>query len=305
MSTTPIADATWYLDLNYLGVDHLIATAVLETDDGLLLVDPGPSTTLDTLESTLGDKGYTLDDVTAVLLTHIHLDHAGGTGSLLERAPHLDVVVHERGATHLVNPKRLLRSAKHIYGDMMDELWGAVNAVPEDHVRAVAGGEQLEFGGRTLEVAYTPGHAVHHVSFLDRQTGTAFIGDVGGLRIAGADYVLPVAPPPDIDVDDWHASVERVRAWVPERLFVTHFGAFEDVDRHLRDMDDRLDAFADRVRTDLQADGDASEQAQQFHAEQVAAMKAETPEPLQPPYEHFGRPKESWHGLARYWRKRG
>ena len=305
MSTTPIADATWYLDLNFMGAPRLIATGVLETEDGLLLVDPGPASTLEALEEGLAEDGYDWNDVAGLLLTHIHLDHAGGTGTIVKHVPHVQVYVHQRGARHLVDPTRLLRSAQHIYGDMLDKLWGAVEAVPDENVHALTGGEQLQIGARKLDVAYTPGHAVHHVSFFDRRTGTAFIGDVGGLRVAGAEYVLPVAPPPDIHLDDWHDSIEWVQAWAPERLFVTHFGAFEDVDRHLRDMDDRLDAFANRVRADLRAEDEAADPAEQFHAEQVAAMKAETPAPLQPPYEHFGRPKESWHGLARYWRKRG
>ncbi len=304
MSTTPIADATWYLDLNFMDAPRLIATGGLQTDDGLLLVDPGPASTLEALEEGLAQKGYDWDAVTGLLLTHIHLDHAGAAGTIVRHLPHVQVYVHDRGAQHLINPKYLLRSARRIYGDRMEALWGPVEAVPEDNVHALTGRETLSFGERTVNVAYTPGHAVHHVSYFDRSTGTAFIGDVGGLRIAGADYVLPVAPPPDVDVADWHDSMKRVRMWEPKRLFVTHFGAFEDVDRHLDDMRMRLDAFAEQVRADLQAEADEAERSGQFHAEQVAAMQAETPEPLQAPYEHFGRPKESWHGLARYWRTR-
>lgn len=303
MNTTLIADSAWYCDLEYMGVEHLIATGMLDTEEGLLLVDPGPATTLEALQTVLNEAGYGWDDVAGLLLTHIHLDHAGAAGSIVEQAPHAQVYVHRRGAPHLTAPERLIRSAKRIYGDMMEELWGEIRAVPEDNVHALTGGEKLNLGGRTLRVAYTPGHAVHHVSYFDAATETAFIGDVGGLRIAGADYVLPVAPPPDVELERWHESIDRIRDWEPERIFVTHFGAFDDVERHLRDMEMRLDAFAETVRADLTTDEDPSVLANRFHADQVEAMKAATPEPLQLPYEHFGRPKESWHGLARYWRQ--
>lgn len=293
-----------YVDLKYQGAPRLIATAVLESDDGLLLVDPGPETAFDTLARALEQDGRSLDDVHALLLTHIHLDHAGATGRFVQAQPDVQVYVHEQGARHVVNPKRLLRSARRIYGDAMDRLWGKVHPVPESNVTALAGGETIAPGDRSLDVAYTPGHATHHVSYRDAATGTTFVGDVAGMRVDGADYVLPVAPPPDIDLEAWHASIDALRAWQPDRLFLTHFGAFDDVERHLDAMARRLDTFAEEVRATLDEDVDAAAQADRFHERHVEAMRKHVPESLWAPYEQFGPPRESWHGLARYWRRR-
>ena len=299
-----IAPDSGYIDLEYQGMPRLIATGVLESSDGLLLVDPGPETAFDTLIRALEREEASLDDVQALLLTHIHLDHAGATGRVVQERPAVHVYVHERGARHLINPRRLLRSARRIYGDAMDRLWGDVLPVPESNVTPLAGGETITSGGRALDVAYTPGHAAHHVSYRDVATGTAFVGDVAGMRVDGAEYVLPVTPPPDIDLDAWHASIDTLRAWEPDRLFLTHFGAFADVERHLDAMARRLDVFAEEVEAMLGTGADAEAQADRFHERHVAAMRECVPEPLWAPYEQFGRPRESWHGLARYWRQR-
>jgi glyoxylase-like metal-dependent hydrolase (beta-lactamase superfamily II) len=307
--TADLADGTWYLDTEYQGATRLIATAVLESDLGLLLVDPGPTSCLDTLLARLDERGYDLDDVHALLLTHIHLDHAGAAGTLAQAAPHVEVYVHERGAPHLVRPARLLKSARRIYGDAMDRLWGAFEAVPEARVHALEGGETLALGGCTLEVAYTPGHAKHHVSYFDRESGIAYVGDVGGMRVTGADFVAPVAPPPDIDLEAWHASLDTVRAWTPEHLFLTHFGPSGDPARHLDLVGARLDVWADEVRQMVAHhapnDADADDAlATRFHEAKLATLRAVLPEADYPPYEQFAQPHESWTGLARYWRKR-
>jgi glyoxylase-like metal-dependent hydrolase (beta-lactamase superfamily II) len=306
--TADLADGTWYLDTEYQGATRLIATAVLESDLGLLLVDPGPTSCLDTLLARLDERGYDLDDVHALLLTHIHLDHAGAAGTLAQAAPHVEVYVHERGAPHLVRPARLLKSARRIYGDAMDRLWGAFEAVPEARVHALEGGETLALGGCTLEVAYTPGHAKHHVSYLDTETGVAFVGDVGGMRVTGCDTVIPVMPPPDIDVPAWHTSLRALRAWTPTKLFLTHFGPASDVPRHLDVMDAALDLWADDVRRMLALTGDDAADdetlALRFQDAKFSVLRATTPTGFHAPYEQFGQPRETWTGLARYWRTR-
>ncbi len=208
------------IDLRHLGRDRVIGC--WQVDD--VLIDPGPASCLDTLLSALGDE-----QPRALLLTHIHLDHAGATGSLVERWPELEVYVHEIGAAHLVDPTRLLESAARLYGADMERLWGEFLPVPEANLRILSGGEQLL--GRQFEVAYTPGHASHHVCYLFDTT--AFVGDAGGVRITPEMLTIPPTPPPDIDLEAWHGSIERIFSWQPERLAMTHFGSSDDVESQL------------------------------------------------------------------------
>ncbi len=252
---------------------------------GDVLVDPGPTSCLPTLLDALGGERPR-----ALLLTHIHLDHAGSSGSLVERWPDLEVYVHERGARHLADPERLMESARRLYGDDMDRLWGDMVPVPERNLRVLHGGENVlgEF-----EVAYTPGHASHHVSFL--HDGVAFVGDVGGVRISAAPLSIPPSPPPDIDVEKWHASIERIRGWKPRRLVMTHFGSSEDVEAQLAELDERLDDWAARAR----------EQDLDTFVEGVRAEMAEHVDPeLVDAYIQAAPPDQLYAGLERYWRKR-
>ncbi|PEN12849.1 MBL fold metallo-hydrolase [Longibacter salinarum] len=301
-----IDKSTWYVDTEYLGHDNLIATAGLETSEGPLLVDPGPTTSLDTLSSKLESAGYDWSDVAGLLLTHIHLDHAGSTGTIIQHhAPDARVFVHERGAPHMKRPGRLLKSARRIYGDDMDRLWGDFEPVPEENVTVLEGGEKLDIGGRAIEVSYTPGHAQHHVSYHDTASGTAFIGDVGGMRVHGSDYIVPVMPPPDVDLPAWATSLEKVLAWNPDRIFLTHFGPSEDVERHIRVVAERIDAFAETVRLTLDSteQQDDAELAARFAEKENDRMRSHTDEAYWEAYERFGQPRDSWNGLARYWRK--
>jgi glyoxylase-like metal-dependent hydrolase (beta-lactamase superfamily II) len=270
------------IDVMHLGRPQVIGAWVV--DD--VVIDPGPTSCLETLLA-----GLEGTQPRALLLTHIHLDHAGASGALVERWPELEVYVHERGAGHMASPDRLMQSARQLYGDDMDRLWGEMVPVPETNLRVLRGGETL-LGGE-FEVAYTPGHASHHVSFLHE--GTAFVGDVGGVRIAGAPLTIPPSPPPDIDVEQWHASIERIVAWKPSRLVVTHFGAAEDVSDQLTALSARLDEWAARAREqDLDAfvEGVRATVAAQVDPDIVAA------------YEQAAPPDQLYAGLERYWRKR-
>lgn len=270
------------IDVMHLGRPHVIGAWLV----GDVVIDPGPTSCLPTLLDGLG-----ADRPRALLLTHIHLDHAGASGSLIERWPDLEVYVHERGAPHLVSPERLVDSARKLYGEDMDRLWGEMVPVPEDRIRILRGGESL-FGGE-FEVAYTPGHASHHVSYL--HDGVAFVGDTGGVRIAGSPLTIPPSPPPDIDVEKWHASIERIAAWKPRRLVMTHFGATEDVDDQLAELSRRLDECAAMAREqDLQGfvDGIRAEVGRHVDADTAAA------------YEQAAPPEQLYAGLERYWRKR-
>jgi glyoxylase-like metal-dependent hydrolase (beta-lactamase superfamily II) len=214
------------IDLRHLGRERVIGSWLV----GEVLIDPGPSTCLETLLDALDGTAPR-----AIALTHIHLDHAGATGVLARRFPEVEVWVHERGAPHLIDPSKLLASATRLYGDDMERLWGEVAPVPSERVRVLRGGERLggPGGSELFQVAYTPGHASHHVAYLHEPTGTAFCGDVAGVRIDAAGPVLAPTPPPDIDIPAWRSSLERIEAWQPSALVPTHFGRYEDVAEHL------------------------------------------------------------------------
>jgi glyoxylase-like metal-dependent hydrolase (beta-lactamase superfamily II) len=269
------------IDVKHLGVERVIGCCEL---DGVL-IDPGPTSCLETLLEGLTEPPR------ALLLTHIHLDHAGASGSLVERFPELEVYVHERGVPHMVDPERLLKSARRLYGEDMDRLWGEMVPVPERNIRELRGGERVLDGA--FEVAYTPGHASHHVSY--RHGGTAFVGDAAGVRIPPANMTIPPTPPPDIDVEAWHDSIERLRAWSPERLARTHFGESADPGAELDELDRRLDEWAQRVR---------EQDLDQFVAGVREDITALAGEDVLPQYTQAAPPEQLYQGLERYWRKR-
>jgi glyoxylase-like metal-dependent hydrolase (beta-lactamase superfamily II) len=269
------------IDTMHLGRERVIGCC--QVDD--VLIDPGPTSCLATLLDALGDE-----QPRVLLLTHIHLDHAGAAGSLVERWPELEVYVHERGAAHLADPGRLIESARRLYGEDMDRLWGEMVPVPEPNLSVLQGGERL-LDGR-FEVAYTPGHASHHVSYLHERT--AFVGDVGGVRITPSALTIPPTPPPDIDVQAWHESIKRIKRWAPERLVMTHFGAADDVDRQLDEVGRRLDGWAELAQTlDQEAFIDGLKEELRDGAEPGAEAA----------YIQAAPPEQMYAGLERYWRK--
>jgi glyoxylase-like metal-dependent hydrolase (beta-lactamase superfamily II) len=293
-----------YVDLNFLGRPQIIATAVLRGASGVALVDPGPSTTQANLIQALAAHGLALKDVRQILLTHIHLDHAGVTGSLLKANPDIEVYVHERGARHLIDPTKLLASATRLYGDEMERLWGEVASVPASQVRQLVGGERLEVGGRVLEVAYTPGHAIHHVSYFDRASRVAFVGDVAGIRRGSGTYILPPTPPPDVELVDWRASADRILEWDPDTLFLTHFGPHSGVRPHFQQLFERIDTWSALVRRLLRDDTiDDAERERQFVQTSLDDIRRTIGEVEAERYSRAGRLDYSWQGLARYWRR--
>jgi len=217
------------IDLRHLGRERVIGSWLV----GDVLIDPGPESCMQTLLDGLDGQ-----QPRVIALTHIHLDHAGATGSLLRRFPDAEVWVHERGARHLIDPAKLLASAGRLYGDDMERLWGEVVPVPAERVRSLTGGERLD----GFEAAYTPGHASHHVAYLHEQSGTVFCGDVGGVRIAQDAPALAPTPPPDIDLPAWRESLEKIEAWKPEALVPTHFGRYEDVAEHLGQLRESIES---------------------------------------------------------------
>lgn len=294
-----------YIDLNFLGVPEIIATAVLHGSAGVALIDPGPSTTVEGLKQSLRRKGISLDDVRQILLTHIHLDHAGATGSLVRENPRIDVFVHERGAPHMIEPSKLLASAGRLYGADMNRLWGDFLPVPADRVRILKGEERITAGGRELEVAYTPGHASHHVAYFDPSSRVAFVGDTAGIRRPDRDYIMPPTPPPDIDLDAWRVSEDRILSWDPDTLFLTHFGPFHGARIHFQEMTERLEAWSRIVRR-LLADAslDDEQRLQAFMNEALLDLKRKVGELEAERYSRAGRLDYSWQGLSRYWKKK-
>jgi len=270
------------IDVLHLGVPRVICCHVI--DD--VIVDPGPESTLDTLLAELGDWAPA-----KILLTHIHLDHAGAAGALAQRWPEAEVWVHERGARHMLDPSRLVASAGRIYGDDMERLWGGMQPVPEEQLKVLSGGEVIG----PWRVAYTPGHASHHVSFLHEPTGTAMVGDVAGCRIADGP-ILPPTPPPDVDREAWHDSVRLLEDWAPERIAITHFGTWENVAEHLATMHEEIDRWAELSRrTDDAAYAAAIEEEMRTRTSDPADAEA---------FINAMPPKMLWAGWARYWSER-
>ena len=268
------------IDLGFAGREHAIGVYVVDTGDGLALFDCGPASTLDGLHAGLAARGLELSDIRHLLLSHIHLDHAGAAGSLVREHPGLTVWVSAVGAPHVVDPSRLERSARRLYGDTFDDLWGQLAPVPEENVR-IATGDVLGWDSFP-----TRGHANHHVSYL--RDGTLLAGDAAGVRMPGAAYVLPVSPPPDIDVEAWHATVAEIRRRGVERLALIHFGVHEDVNSHLDRLEAELDRWAGRVRDGM------SQEAFVETALVDAGDDSET-------YDRVAPFWQSWQGLRRYW----
>lgn len=292
-----------YIDLNFRGSPRVIATAVLAGNDGVTLIDPGPTSCLPALEAGLRERGLTIRDVRHVLLTHIHLDHAGAAGTIAERVPGLRVYVHERGAPHMIDPAKLLASATRLYGEHMDTLWGEFQAVPAERLTALAGGERLELGSHVLKVAYTPGHAKHHVSYLDEHTGMAYVGDTGGVQVAGT-YLIAPTPPPDIDIEAWQESLNMIEKWNPVSLFLTHFGPVTPAGSHLARFRTVLATAAERSK-ELLKDGGSDEVLSKRFAEQMRQdVRRELPEHEAKAAELAAPFDQLWGGLSRYWSKR-
>jgi glyoxylase-like metal-dependent hydrolase (beta-lactamase superfamily II) len=278
----PHAELHREIDITFQGAAQAVCTHVV---DGFV-VDPGPESSVENLFAQLPDEAPR-----GVLLTHIHLDHAGAAGALVERWPELEVWVHRNGSKHVIDPSRLVASATRIYGDAMERLWGRIVPVPEANVRILDETDPTRPSASGFDWAWTPGHAIHHVAYRHQDSGLVLAGDVAGVRI-GEGPILPPTPPPDIDVEAWHASIDRLAAWRPSALALTHFGTFADVDAHLATLHAELDRFAAIARDTDDAGFEAAVRATlKGSPEEAGYLKAMPPETL------YG-------GLARYWQKR-
>src|SRR5713101_4872674 len=288
------------LDNLWMGRPRTIAAALLESDGRRAVVDPGPGATLETLHSQLQACGFGVSDLDAILLTHIHLDHAGATGALVRENPRLAVYVHSKGAPHVIDPSKLLASAQRLWPNDLQLLFGEVLPVPAENLRILEGGENLTLGSRKLEVVYTPGHASHHVSYFDKTEGVAFVGDTAGVRMEGNSFVMPATPPPDIDLGIWDTSFAAILERKPARLFLTHFGYSDNPSEHIvlfRERLHRWAATAEKIIRTAKSDSAAMESF-------LSTMRAEISEHLPAEeVEHYvfsAGLNLSFLGLARY-----
>ena len=275
------------LDLKHLGRERVIGSYLLRGDEPTL-VDCGPASCLAALRAALAAEGLEVGELRHLVLTHIHLDHAGAAGSLVSENPTLLVHVSEIGAPHVVDPARLERSARRLYGEDFDRLWGPLVAVPEENVRVV-GSRVLD-----LEAFPTPGHASHHVSYL-APDGSCFSGDAAGVRIPPARYLAPVSPPPDVDVEAWETTLDAIAGRHPERHCLAHFGVADDPQAHLAECRSALRLWAQRARH-----GSEEEFVRAAEEDIRAAADAETAALFQ----QAGPLWQSYAGLRRYWDKR-
>jgi len=292
------------IDLHWGGHPHAIASALLRSENHAALIDPGPSSSLPTLRAQLALHGLRISDLNSIFLTHIHMDHAGATGSLVRENPRLRVYVHSRGAGHMTDPAKLLQSASRLYGSEMERLFGEFLAVPASNLNGLEGGEVVAVGARELQVIYTPGHALHHVTYFDPADGIAYVGDTAGISIHGHPFVLPATPPPDISLELWDASLDAIAARHPQRLFLTHFSFSDNPAQHLASYRERLHRWSEICGTILARNLDESSSIRHF-SQEIAAEAAQflSPEELSH-YFFSGALSLSWLGLARYQRKR-
>ncbi len=293
-----------YFDLNFRSRPGVIASGFLRGPGGIAIVDPGPSSTLPTLRAALERAGSSVADITTILLTHIHLDHAGATGTLVQEQPRIEVFVHENGAPHMADPSRLMASAARLYGDAMERLWGEMVPVPSGALHILRGGETIEVAGRRYEVAYTPGHASHHVSYFCPETRVAFVGDTAGVKMGATAMVVPPTPPPDIDLEIWRDSIDRIEGWHPETLLISHFGAVTTPAVHMQELRENLTLVGRLAKESLDVDGDDDTRTEWFVSEMRRELQRHRGNGDPAVYETAGRFDLNWRGLARYWRKR-
>jgi glyoxylase-like metal-dependent hydrolase (beta-lactamase superfamily II) len=265
------------IDLDFMDTPQVVASFLLVDDHGTsaALVETGPTTCLERLTAGLKDRGVSPEDVGQVYLTHIHLDHAGASGHLSGLLPNATFYVHEVGYPHLVDPSKLVKSATRIYGERMEELWGEAYPVPEDRIIILEDGEETETAGGVLIAHDTPGHAYHHLAYLEPDSRSLFTGDVAGIRLPGQSYIRPPTPPPEIDIEAWVQSINYMRQIGPASLWPTHFGRYEDVERHLGELEQRLQDWLLFVEGQMDDGAGREEISDQLKAKGDAEMLAE------------------------------
>ena len=293
-------DQVQLIDTHFQSVPEAIAVFCITHDEGLLLIETGPTTVVDAVTDRLQMMGHAPEDVTDVLVTHIHLDHAGAAGWWAAQGA--TVHVHEVGAPHLADPSTLLKSATRIYGDDMDRLWGEMRPVPEAQLHPLADGDTLDIGGIALQALDTPGHAYHHHAYVGG--GIAFTGDVAGVRLPGSTHMSPPLAPPEIDLEAWRASIDRLKAQQLDYIAPTHFGLFTDAQDHLDRLSERLDAV-EAFTAELMATDPTDDEIETAVTDWLRA-EAEEDGVQGPLWTRYETANPSWMaamGLKRFWQK--
>ena len=289
------------LDLHFQGAPGLIASFLLQGPDGYVLIETGPGSCHETLVAALAGRGLAPTDIDAVLVTHIHFDHAGGAGWWAQQGVRL--CVHEVGARHVIDPSRLIGSATRIYGDRMETLWGEILPAPEEHVRALADGDVVDAGGISIRAIHTPGHAGHHHVYRVGDVG--FVGDAMGIRGGATSWLDLPAPPPEFDLEVWKRTVQRLREEGFDSIYRTHFGPTDDVPAELDRVEELIEASAQTVRALLEEGVERDEMIERYRSWMAGRAVAEGADPALLVKDGKLNPRAmSVDGIARYWKKR-
>jgi glyoxylase-like metal-dependent hydrolase (beta-lactamase superfamily II) len=306
--TYPAATGIIGVDTRMAGRSRLTSAYLLEGSEPTL-VETGPTTSVEAVTAGLGSLGLQTEDLAHIVVTHIHLDHAGGVGRLSQHFPRATVWVHERGAPHLADPRKLVASAARVYGEeQMRSLFGPVDPVPSERLRSVSDGDRIVIGTRSLEVMYTPGHASHHIALVDSTSGAVFTGDALGIHLPDVRVLRPATPPPDIDIELGVQSIERIRSRAESVLLFSHFGPVKEIDELCSIASSRLRRWAEVVRDALDQTDDLDRIAEllerQTNAEFDQAREAGIQVDMER-YETLSSMRMNAAGLVRYWKKRG
>ena len=299
MKTESLAMAK-IIDLNFLSIEEAIGVFLLKTSEGPILIETGPYSTFETLKSKLTSEGVDINDIKHVFLTHIHLDHAGAAWAFAELGA--TIYMHPFGAPHLIDPTKLLESATRIYGDKMDVLWSEVKAIPESRVHTVGHLEEFKIGETLLVALHTPGHAKHHIAW--QINDEIFCGDVAGVKIANGP-VVPPCPPPDINIEDWIASIDFVLARNPSKIHLTHFGEQSDLLNHMSELKIILGDWSRWIKKKWEEGLDQKELVPLFseYTTNQLLEKGVSQQGVQQ-YEAANPSWMSVAGLIRYWKKK-
>lgn len=286
------------IDLHFQKTKDAIASFLVETSDGPILIETGPASTFDQLSRGVSKCGYSLDEIKHVLLTHIHFDHAGAAWKLAEAGA--KIYVHPFGVPHLAAPEKLWNSASQIYGDDMDRLWGKMKPIPSNQLVSVEDKQEFEIGTTKIKSLHTPGHAVHHIAW--KMGEIIFTGDVAGVKI-GNGPVMPPCPPPDIHIENWKKSLAIIKSEKPKELYLTHFGIIDEVDFHLDSLSYILDDWAAWIKPYFEKNIDQSEVVPIFmEYSKSQFLKEGCSKEIIQTYEYANPSWMSVAGLYRYWK---